>query len=382
MIISALNSIRFIKQDSNFRNFGNTLTANERFFNDAIFTYCQRFLTTDTATIQIKSNSDTVPTVKAYNSDNSIDTLTASLVSSYDQDDDGTDDLFYFEFDVPMVDYQTETYLTVEQDGETWKSEPFYSDTNLYTELQDGEAMQIEYYNDDNAFSIDFNRVKSGDDGLTFTIYVESTIKDLEFGGENSIYDNQDELTKLKETVVRILNFKTLHIPRYLAEILRLASACDNFVVNGVSYVRQDLPEIAPVDGSNLVDFSMKLTDKEYLGVNSHDIGFNCDSPTIINEIMVLTELNASGSVTFTVPAGYQVHTLRAEWVSGTTVGVKLGTTLSGNELVYPFNISSSLTMITAAIHGDFSRSASVSIYATVSGGVANIDIQLIKNTQ
>lgn len=376
MIISALNSIRFVKQDSNFRNFGNTLTADEKFFNDEIFEYCQRFQTTDTVTIQIKSDLATVPTVKAYKAGNMAETLTASLVSSYDQDNDGTNDLFYFQFEIPLVNYQSETFVTVEQDGETWRSEPFYADVNLYQELFDGDILQVEYYNDDNAFQVDFST------GLTYKLYIEATVKDLEFGGESSIYDNQDEFTKLKETVVRILNFKTLPIPRYFAEVLRLASSCDNFTVNSISFVRQDLPEIAPVEGSNLVDFMMKLTDKEYLGVNSHDIGFNCDLQTTNNEVMTITVINGSGSEVFTVPAGYLLHTLSAEWVQGTAVQVKLGTTNASEDLVYPFELTSVITSVTAAVHSPFNRSSQTTIYCTISGGSANIDVQLLKNTQ
>jgi len=377
MIIPFGNSIRFRKVDANYTNFDNTLTANERFFNDSIFTYCQRFLTTDTVTIQIKSNSATVPTVKKYNSWNVESTITATLVSSYDHDNDTVNDLFFFEFDIPMAGLTDEQYITVLQGSELWKSEPFRADSELLTELQDGEAMLIEYYNTDNALQMDFST------GLTLKLYVEGCIKDYGFGGESSVYDNQDELTKLKETMSRLMTFRTLYIPRYLAETIRIASGFDVFVVNGISYVREDLPEISPVEGSNLVEFSMTLNDKEYLGLNTHDIGFDCDTINVTTgEIMILTELNASGSISFTVPAGYLIHTMRADWVSGTSVEVKLGETLNGDELVYPFEINSVSVKLTTAIHADVDRDENTTIYATVSGGIANIDIQLIYNKE
>jgi hypothetical protein len=206
--------------------------------------------------------------------------------------------------------------------------------------------------------------------GITFKIYIEGNIKDYSFGGESSVYDNQDEMTKLKETMSRLLTLRTMEIPRYMAENLRIASGFDNFVINGVSFVREDLPEISPVEGSNLVELSMTLNDKEYLGVNTHDIGFDCDNSQTTNEIMVLTELNASGSKSFVIPTGYLVHTFRAQWVSGTSVEVKLGETLSGSELVYPFNVNTTIRNITASIHADMSRTADVSIYATIPAGL------------
>ncbi len=375
MIIPFANPIRFRKVDVNYPHFDNTLTANERFFNDSIFTYCQRFLETDTITIQIKSTSSTVPTVKLYDSENTETTITAALITSYDQDGDTVYDLFFYEFSVSMNTLTDEHYLKVSQNGIEYISEPFKADSELLTELQNGEALKIEYYNSDNALQVDFST------GITFKLYIEATLKDYGFGGESSVYDNQDELTKLKETMTRLMTFRTIEIPRYLAETLRIASGFDVFVINGVSYVREDLPEIAPVEGSNLVEYSMTLNDKEYLGVNTHDIGFNCDeSVIIISDIMNLTELNASGSVPLVVPAGYLIHVIRAIWVSGTSVSVKLGQTVGGDELVYPISLNSGYTKETVSIHADEDRENDTTIYATITGGVANIDVQLILN--
>jgi len=376
MIISQANSMRFKVVDSNLPNFDNTLLADEKFYNDKIETYCQRWQTTDTEKVIVKSDSDTVPTVIATKADQSTEVITAVIISSYDQDDDGTDDLFFFSFDVVFLLFSTKTYITVTQGTDKNRSEPFIGDSDLTDELTNGEALKIEYYNQDNAFQLDFST------GITFTLYVDGIIKDYEFGGESSIYDNQDELTKLKETVQRILSFKTLEIPRYLAETLKLASSMDNFVVNDKSYIRQDQPESTPIEGSNFVEFSMALTDKEYLGVNSHDIGFDCDVAPTTSEMVVFTIEAASGGETFTIPAGYLVHTLRSEWVSGTSVQVKLGTSVSGDQLVYPYNINSVDTGRTTAIHGDINRDTDADIYATVSGGVCKLDLGVIQNKE
>jgi len=375
-VIGLCQSVRFRKQDSSFRNFDNTLVANELFYNDKIFTYCQRFGVSDAATIQLKSTSNTVPTCTGIKADRTEVDLPAVLASSYDTTGDGNDDLFFFEFDIPFSLFPTRSYATVVQDADSWISEPFFYDTNLAQELADGEVHKIDYYNNDNAFEIDFST------GITFTFYVESILKDYGADGEVSNYDNQDELTKLKETVQRLLTFRTVYIPRFLAETLKLASAMDNFLVNEVSFVRDEQPEIIPVEGSNLIEYSMTLNDKEYLGVNTHDIGFSCDTTTTEGESMVLTILGASGSETFSIPAGYLVHTLRSQWVSGAAVEVKLGTSISGDNLVYPRNITSVETDRTTSVHGDIDRDSDTDIYATVTGGVANLDLQIIKNTE
>lgn len=378
MIVSYASSIRFRKVDSNYANFDNTLLADELFYNDKIFDYCQRWLTTDTVTVQLESDSDTLPTATATKADGTEVSLTVTQVSSYDQDSDGTDDLFFFAFDVDMSVFTTKTDIVVTQGSVSWKSEPFKGDSDLLEELQTGMALEIEYYNNDNAFEIDFS---SGAGSITYKLYVPSILKDLDFGGESSVYDNQDELEKLKETVQRLLTFRTTEIPRYLAETLKLASSMDNFVINGVAYVRQDQPELSAIDGSNLVEYSMTLVDKEYLGVNTHDIGFDCDAPSTTTEIMVLVQENASGSVTFNISGGYLIHTLKAQYVSGTTVEIKLGSTVGGEDLAAPYNLTASLVRAVAQVHGDESES-DYDVYATVTGGVADLTLQLLKNKE
>jgi hypothetical protein len=303
--------------------------------------------------------------------------ITAVLASSYDTTGDGNDDLFFFEWDVNMSLYAIETYITVVQDSDSWKSEPFIGDGNLTDEINNNEVRKIEYFNIDNAFQIDFST------GITYTLYIYCVQKKRSGSGESSIYDNQSEKTVLKKTKQRILRFETLPVPRYIGETIDLCFAMDNLVINGISYVfEEDAIEEIEEEGSNFINITAELTDKEYLGVNTHDIGFTCDTPTTEGEVMILTILGASGSETFTVPAGYLVHTLRSQWVSGATVEVKLGTSIGGQNLVYPRDITSVETDRTTSIHGDIDRDSDTDIYATVTGGVANLDLQIIKNTE
>ena len=377
MIISQANSLRFRRVDTNLPNFDNTLLANERFYNDTIETYCQRWDPADTVTVQIKSDSDTLPTITVYSDDNTIASIVptgSTYVSAYDQDGDTTNDLFFFEFALNMANYPDETYLVVEQGSTVYQSEPFKGDPEIVTELANGETLKIEYSNIDNAFQIDFSTL------ITFTLYVKAIVKDYDSGGEVSIYDNQDEIEKLKETALRIFSFKTLEIPRYLAETLKLASSMDMLVINDVSFIREENPEITPLENHNFVYFTMSVTEKEYLGVNTHDIGFDCDLiPVPMAEIIILNEENATGASVHEVEAGYLVHVLRAKWVSGTP-SIKLGLSVGTDELVYPFEVSGTLVQSTVAIHGDVNRDSNANIYLTVTGGVAHIDIQTIKN--
>ena len=379
-VISQLSSVRFRPVDGDAPNFDNTFLADEKFFNDKIFTYCQRFPNDVTQLIQIKSDSSTLPTVTATKDDQSTTPITptgSTFVSRYDTTGDGSFDTWFFEFNIDFSLFVTETFITVVQGGTTYKSEPFIGDSEVNTEVTEGERLILEYYNQDNAFQIDFST------GITYTLYLESTLKTYNPGGEKTTYDNQSELTILKATAQRTLELKTIEIPRYLAEIIDLISKVDNLVVNGKAYIADsDSIDVEEVEGSNLVTTSVVLTDKEYLGVNSHDTGFNCDVAPTTAEMTILTELTASGSVPFTIPAGFLVHTLRAKWVSGASVEIKLGLSVGTDELVYPFNISSTFIKSTAAIHGDIDRDSDTDIFATVTGGVAILDLQLIQNKE
>lgn len=377
MIISQANSIRFRRVDNLLPNFDNTLLANELFYNDTIETYCQRFQLSDTETIQMKSDSDTVPTIKAYSPDMTETVIipTGNTYRSRYATTGGSYDLWFFEFVLLMSNYTEETFITVEQDGINYKSEPFKADPEISEELYSGETLKLEYFNNDNAFQIDFST------GITFAIYVKAVIKDYDSGGEIDYYDNQDEIEKLKETATRLLTLRTLEIPRYLAETLKLASSMDNLLINDVAFVRIDKPEITPIDRHNFVTYTMQVTEKEYIGVNTHDIGFDCDNVTVNDEIMIKSNENATGAIVVPITQAYLIHTLRAQYVSGSP-NIKLGTTVGGDELVYPFDLNNSFIQSTVAIHGDISRDADANCYLTITGGVANVDIQLIKNIE
>ena len=157
MIISPLNSIRFRPVDWNLPGYANTFVADEKFWNDSIFTFCQKFPNTITQKVQIESSSDTVPTVIATREDKTQETLTAVLVSEYDTNSDSINDLFYFEFLVDFSIFLQQTFIEVTQDAEEWKSEPIIGDSELMGRVLNSEVFKWEYFNFDNAF---FNDLK------------------------------------------------------------------------------------------------------------------------------------------------------------------------------------------------------------------------------
>jgi len=67
LFISNANSIGFAKRDSSLPNRDNTLSYEEKYagFSNSP-TYCQKFTLTDVLTIQLGSNSVTVPTIQDF----------------------------------------------------------------------------------------------------------------------------------------------------------------------------------------------------------------------------------------------------------------------------------------------------------------------------
>jgi hypothetical protein len=108
--------------------------------------------------------------------------------------------------------------------------------------------------------------------GLVHSMQIEAKNWKLSFGGESSIYSNQGEEVKLKETVQRVMLLEC-ELPGYMIEILRLATAHDHFYINEVEYVRKDEPTITQLGTSGMYSFSAKVTQRTIIGLNTHDVG-------------------------------------------------------------------------------------------------------------
>jgi hypothetical protein len=146
-------------------------------------------------------------------------------------------------------------------DGETlaYRSERFHvTDQPTY--------LLTEWFNSENAFQMDYSV------GLTHSLQIEAKQWKMTFGGDASIYLNQGEEVKLKETVQRVFILEC-ELPDYMIELLRLATAHDHFYINEVEFVRKDEPVITQLGTSGMYTFSAKVTQRAVIGLNTHDVG-------------------------------------------------------------------------------------------------------------
>ena len=365
--IGKANSIAFIRQDSNDANFDNTLFAERPFENHLLYRYTQKFISGDTVTIHVKiatgAGDPGSPTITAIKQDYTNVNIVPTLIASYTYFD-------IYTFDVDMSLYGTNFRVKVVggASDETWMSEPIEVITDI------DYFLMLEWFNFDNAFDCEYST------GLTHFIRIEGILKDYEPGGEMSIYDNQGELSKLKETVIRILRLETGVIPDYLAEKIRVAMAHDKFFVNDIEYVSDSLPDITSLNFTNFKELAVSLVQKNVLGINTHDIGFDVDALATSDLVRVLEELNASGNIQFAIPADYMIHTVTVFYNTGSGLLVKAGSTPGGNEVIYGIRPDVTDSNITANIHQDFKNIST--LYMSITGTAADLDVyvQLIKN--
>ena len=172
-------------------------------------------------------------------------------------------------------------------------------------------------------------------------------------------------------------------VPIWIYELLSIASRMDNFTVNGISYITEDAPEIKQQGQTNLYELTLSLTDKEYLGVNSDDTGFDIESIIETEGMSNLQQLAQSGNIQFDIPAGWQVHTFTALKTAGVTGSVKAGTTIGAQDIVYPLTLADA-NPATVSLHFDKSMSAASVLYVNISGAgvTADIYIMLLRNIQ
>lgn len=368
------NSIMFRELNGQLASFDNTFSYNEEFRNVLSYhDYRAHYYYTDTIKIQIKVSTGDVPTGTFYNCTSGVSNgLVMVLKTSY------TDyDFYEFTYTFVIGNVNDICYFIIKNTGDDdWRSE------RIKIIDEDDDYTLLEWFNLDattaranNNFEMDYST------GITPFMRIICEFKDYEPKSEISVYENLDETTKLKEKVQRTIELKTDAIPRYLAEKLVVATAHDNFYVNEVSFIREEKAEISKFE-SNLTGFSAVLTQQNVIGLNTSDIGFNCDS-IVSCKITNLEQTGVSGNTTFTVPEGYLLHTITTKRTTGTSIYLKFGTTVGGDD-VAKMRPSAADDPLTTMPHWDYSPSGDTTLYCDVAGVSVDIDIfiQLIDNRQ
>lgn len=383
-MISIASSIRFRKSDSLLPSFDNTLHADQTHFKVAVHEYYQKLYATDVITVQAEVDTgDEMAMSYATGvlkhgvvvwSDWSAMTEEALAYSGTYYD--------YWEVDIDFSTFAA-TYIKFKAvmtssralPPETWYSEP--------VELIEASSryLQIEFFNLENAFNVYYDNVTEAN-RISHLLRVKGVLRKYKPGGETSVFDNQNEVVKTSGEVKRILTLETGFIPAYLAEMLAVAMAHDKFFVNEVEFVAESNPEFE-LGAGDMASMSVALTQRDVIGLNTHDVGYDVDSTTTTDGMTILQELAASGQKSFAITDDHMILTITGERVAGSPV-ITAGTTPGGTDVLLGMSLSSVYTVEAALIPIDKASISGGTLYVTITGtgATANIYIATFKNRQ
>lgn len=364
-------------------SFDNTMFEDETHFRVAKHPFYQTKFLTETVTVQAELTVGN--TMEVYCSFGTL--KFPGVVSWGDWQPLATEALVfsgqydYWELDIDMGAFTTNyaKFKMVElKDAavvETWLSEP----CNVIA--ADSSYLQIEFFNLENAFNCYYVNPTLAD-RLSHCLRIKGNFRKYKPAGETSVYDNQNEVIKTRDEVKRMITLETEPIPAYLAEMLVMALAHDKFFINEVEFVAENKPEYE-TGGADLASLTCTLTQRDVIGLNAHDVGFDCDAITTNDGMTILQELAASGQKSFPITADHMILTITGERVAGSPV-ITAGITPGGDDILLGMSLSSTYVVEAALIPTDKASIPGGTLYVTVSGSgaTANIYVATFKNRQ
>jgi len=325
--------------------------------------YCQKYINGNTLLVQIKGTLTETIVLTRYNNNNTTSVVSVTNTYSYTGFK-----IYNYEITLSTGDH---FYLAATSDEEdSWTSEPVIV-------VDREKLLKIQWYSNDPGLVFEFDYTN---DEVNL-MYIEANLVAIGHGGESTVYDNQNEKTKIKESIFRNFELQTDEIPRYLAEKLIVAMSSDVFVINDVQYTAEEKGESEPFGNANVVTFKANVTESPVLGLDTDDLGFDCDSGTTNDMIDNLVELLATGQFTLTLKAGYFINFVKLVYQDGTSVLFKAGWTVGNEEIIRSIGVTDTNDInINDSGHVATDRT----IYCEVSGSNQIIDVYFntIKHTQ
>ena len=364
--VSKANAIRFSHVNGLMKSFDNQLSFNEKYFNKVNKKFDQTFFKDDVIIVQLKAGLTATVVLTKIMDDDTTSVIAADATTTYAAFKIydyvitlGSVERFYFTATSESSSHTSEC-INVIDEVETTNNEYVKIEWTNLDAVSD--TFQFDYSTADAIANVNYMRVRGQTD-----IYKPA--------GESTVYDNQNEVSKIKGNYYRDLVLETEPMPKQIAEILIIAMQHDTFLVNDVGYVVQELAEIGSLGSFVQISATLRLVTS--LGMNADDIGFDCDTSTS-NMIENKVDDAASGANTFSVSSGFGITQIIVKKISGTPT-LKVGSTVGGVD-IFPSEVITNTTpplientRYTPEVTGAWT------IYYDVSGGTADVFIQTIK---
>lgn len=304
---SILNPITFknVPTSNTYPNMWNTLHATRTQGNNKIIPYYQKFQKDHTVYLQFESDVANDIVLKSYCGTSEIESFTESYDVSYGS---GANIRYYTNFVVVLDNtspgyYNKKVWFKATQVSDILTSEPIFI-YDLAPEILKGTIKYIKYTNLDRIESdlddrfIDWSILPAGNVGKYLDFFVEAIDIDPNDTDESEVLEGSQSKTILSAVFYSGRVLKTGGIPDYMAARLGMASSLDIFTVNGIQYIKSGEIGQDRFGGSTLYQVSMKLTQKNAIGINVDNLG--------ITEIVVEPPIAGTkmyvGSVTSATP--------------------------------------------------------------------------------
>ncbi len=267
--------------DTTYPNMWNTLQVNRKHGNARIIPYLQKFNKNHTLYLQFESDSAVSIVLKSYSGLIEVESFTGAYASSY-----GTTDVrYYTNFTIQLgASYlDKEVYFKATQGTNTLTSEPIYT-TDLTDLIARGLIKYVKYTNIDRIDSdvsgvfVDWFALPSP--GYYMDFFIEAVDQEPNDTDESEVLEGSQSKTILSASYYSGKVFKTGAIPDYMATKIAMCASMDVFSVNGIQYIKSGGAEQSLFGGSTSYQLSMKLTEKNTLGINVDNIGESNGSVT------------------------------------------------------------------------------------------------------
>jgi len=372
-VISKANSIRWAHRDDLMRSMDNQLSCEETWSNKPSIYFDQIFFLNDPVPIQVKAGLTATVVLTQYFDDGSttvhvVDDTTGrpTVVTA------GMDAWIIYDY---LITFSAlgRSYFKLTTEESTWQSEY----VNIIASDTDYRLLQWTNLDEDtDPFEFDYNTTYA----LANVNYMRILIEDLEYQsvGETDVYDNQNEKSILKSNQFAQILFKSGLIPRQIAQVISIAMAHDSFLVNEVAYVVEKIPEISTAGAWSIV--SAPMVQNLNLGMNAHDLGFNCDT-VAMSKVININKIAIAALDSALVNLGYSINQIIIELSTGTSGTIKIGTTIGGDDILktYTLTTAKDFQIFTRNFMPDTGISAAWPIFFTVIGAFITARVQTIK---
>jgi len=292
---------------STYPNMWNSLHTDRVQGNNKIIPYYQKFPEDHVVYLQFESDSADDITLKCYHGTTELSSSTLSYDSDY-----GTGDVrYYTNFIVTLNSdyYDKKVYFMAMQGLERLTSEPVYI-YDLSDEIAKGTIKYIKYTNLDRTESdlddrfIDWSVLASTGNYLDF--FVDAIDIDPNDTDESEVLEGSQSKTILSASFYSGRVLSTGGIPDYMVAKLGMASSLDIFMVNGIQYIKSGEIGQERFGGSTLYQASLKLTQKNAIGINVDNLGATVTEtePPVSGTPMYI------GTVTAAIPTETQVKVI------------------------------------------------------------------------